>query len=42
MYEENKIIEQLQPMINVEIQTINESNTTVITFFDAKNIMNQL
>lgn len=42
MYEENKIIEQIMPMINIEIQTINESNTTVITFFDAKNITNQL
>ena len=36
MYEENKILEQLLPMINVEIKTVSESNKTIITFFDAE------
>ena len=36
MYEENKILEQLLPMINIEIKTISESNKTIITFFDAE------
>ena len=36
MYEENKILELLLPMINVEIKTISESNKTIITFFDAE------
>ena len=36
MYEENKILEQLLPMINIEIKTVSESNKTIITFFDAE------
>ena len=36
MYEENKILEQLLPMINIEIKTISASNKTIITFFDAE------
>ena len=36
MYEENKILEQILPMINIEIKTISESNKTIITFFDAE------
>lgn len=36
MYEENKIIELIKPMINVEIKIIDESNKTVITFFDVE------
>ena len=36
MYEENKILELLLPMINIEIKTISESNKTIITFFDAE------
>lgn len=42
MYEEDKIIEQLLPMINIDIKTITESNKTIITFFDvSKNILKE-
>lgn len=42
MYEENKILEQILPMINIEIKTVSESNKTIITFFDiSENIVKE-
>ena len=42
MYEENKILEQVLPMINIEIKTVSKSNKTIITFFDiSENIVKE-
>ena len=35
-YEENKIIDLISPMINIEVITDEESNSTIITFFNAE------
>ena len=41
-YEENKVLENIDPMVVVEINILNKSNETIITFFNAQLLENQL
>lgn len=41
-YEENKVLENIDPMVVVEINILNKSNETIIAFFYAQLLENQL